>query len=113
MKRQPEPEQMTAEEVEAYSKADYSESHNEFVARLLELTGELQQAEVLDLGTGPGDIPLRLAQQRPTWRIVGLDFDRGMLTSARNDPRNLQLTHGIEWVQGDVKNTGSRPNALI
>ncbi len=39
---------------------------------------------VLDVGTGPGWIPVALAASHPGWRIVGVDVSRDMLERARN-----------------------------
>lgn len=80
MHRQPEPELMDRpEEVAAYALADFAEVNRLFVQRLEELAGDLASADTLDLGCGPGDITVRVAQARPGWRIVAADASRPML----------------------------------
>ncbi len=84
MQRELEPEVMDlADEVAAYAQADFSEVNAAFVERLIEHAGILDAPVCLDLGTGPGDIPLRLAKARPGWRIVGSDYSWPMLATAR------------------------------
>ena len=74
MPRQPEPELMDdAAEALAYAAADFSDVNQAFADRLAELAGPLVEAEAADLGTGPGDIPIRVARARPRWHITALD----------------------------------------
>ena len=59
MPRQPEPEYMDLpEEAAAYAEADFADVNEAFVERLLEHVGAREEELALDLGTGPGDIPL-------------------------------------------------------
>ena len=65
MLRQPEPEYMDEiAEAEAYALSDFSEVNRIFVERLLELTVARGRVEAVDLGTGPGDIPVRVCLAR-------------------------------------------------
>lgn len=70
------------ERAEAYAAADFDDVNAAFVERVLEIAGDRETCLALDLGTGPGDIPLRLARERPTWRIVGVDGSVPMLRLA-------------------------------
>jgi SAM-dependent methyltransferase len=83
------------EEVRAYAEADFRDVNAAFVERVLELAGAVSRATVLDLGTGPGDIPLRLNQARPGWRILAVDASPAMLMhahAAARAVRRVQLT---------------------
>ena len=63
MPRQPEAELMDQPaEVQAYAAADFSGVNQAFVDRLVALAGNAEAARALDLGTGPGDVPIRLAR---------------------------------------------------
>ncbi|HNR34601.1 MAG TPA: methyltransferase domain-containing protein [Candidatus Hydrogenedentes bacterium] len=100
MQRIPEPEIMDlADEVAAYAGADFSEVNAAFVNRLLDLAGALESPIALDLGSGPGDIPLRLAQARARWRIIGSDYSWPMLAMARAAGGANQ----ISWLGADAK----------
>ena len=64
MERVLEPEIMDdPEQVQAYAKADFQEENQGFVDHFLRLYDDLDGAHVLDLGCGPGDIAIRLAQE--------------------------------------------------
>ena len=97
MHRQPEPELMDlAHEAEAYAAADFSDVNAAFVDRLLSLAWTLDHARCVDLGCGPGDIAIRLAQQRALWHIDCVDAADAMIELARTavaraDVRNVRL----------------------
>ncbi len=84
MQRIPEPEVMdTPARAEAYARTDFSDVNAAFVEKLLALAGAKRECLALDLGTGPGEIPLRVARLRPGWRIAAADASMPMLRLAR------------------------------
>lgn len=99
MKRIPEPELMDAPaQARAYAEADFSEPNELFVDRFLKLIGEPATASVIDLGCGPGDICIRLAQARSGWRLVGLDAGPNMLALAEQAVAVAGLDSAIELI---------------
>ncbi|HUW56233.1 MAG TPA: class I SAM-dependent methyltransferase [Planctomycetota bacterium] len=107
MPRQPRREYMDEpRSVEAYATSDFSEVNQAFVDRLFELTGPAEVLHVIDLGTGPGDIPLRILRVRPGWRIVALEASPPMLDFAKKAAREAGVTTGIHWFQADAKGSG-------
>ncbi len=104
MERQPEPELMDLEsEAAAYADADFAEVNAAFVERLLELIGHHDHPVAVDLGTGPGDIPLRIAAGRGGWRILAVDASWAMLQRAREASRNATAAEAVHFIQADVK----------
>jgi ubiquinone/menaquinone biosynthesis C-methylase UbiE len=84
MHRQPEPELMDLEhEAQAYAAADFSDVNAAFVDRLLSLAWNFDVARCIDLGAGPADIAIRLAQQRAEWHIDAVDAAEPMIALAR------------------------------
>lgn len=91
--RTPEPELMDeAAQAAAYSAADFSASHNLFVARFRDCFGHLAHPEVADLGCGPCDVTVRFALAFPDSRITGIDGAEAMLAlgAARIRETDLQ-----------------------
>lgn len=89
--RVPEPEVMDeAGEVEAYSSAAaqtyLSQIDNRCVDHALKLVANLRSASaagsVLDVGTGPGQIALKLAARLPGWMVIGVDRSPNMIRQA-------------------------------
>ncbi|HUW60909.1 MAG TPA: class I SAM-dependent methyltransferase [Candidatus Bathyarchaeia archaeon] len=104
MERQPEPEAMDLEEeAAAYAAADFADVNEAFVERLVELAGPVDRALALDLGTGPGDIPLRLWRRRGGWKIVAGDVSHAMLELARSAIKKAGAADSLWPVEQDAK----------
>jgi ubiquinone/menaquinone biosynthesis C-methylase UbiE len=102
MERQPEPEYMDLpEEALAYAQADFADVNAAFVERLLKLAGGQEAVSALDLGAGPADIPLRVAEQRPHWRQFAVDAAISMLRLA--EPERRRAARRVVLVQADAK----------
>lgn len=73
----------SAEQAAAYAHADFSEPNTAFCDHLVALFSALPAvARVLDLGTGPADIPIRLMRRFPDWSIDAVDGSAAMLAHA-------------------------------
>lgn len=85
MKRRPEPELMDSEaQTLAYAEADFDEANTLFTEYFLRRFDDLAASgRMADLGCGPGDITIRLAQALPGWGATGLDAGENMLRRAR------------------------------
>src|SRR6266850_5677777 len=51
----------------------------------------------LDVGTGTGSLPVKLAQRMPGLRVVGVDRSRGMLSQARARTRAADLSRRVSF----------------
>ncbi|MCX5769787.1 MAG: class I SAM-dependent methyltransferase [Candidatus Hydrogenedentes bacterium] len=113
MERQPEPEAMDLEEeAAAYAAADFADVNEAFVERLVTLAGPADRALALDLGTGPGDIPLRLWRRRGGWKIVAGDVSRAMLDLARAAIGAAGAAGAVWPVEQDAKSAPFRSGAF-
>jgi len=74
------------------------------VARALELAP--RHGYVLDIGTGPADIAILLAQRAPGLRILAIDLGEHMLATARRNVLDAELLDRIEIRRADAKATG-------
>jgi ubiquinone/menaquinone biosynthesis C-methylase UbiE len=101
MERVLEPEVMdTVEDAEAYDAMDHSGANDAFITRLLELG---VSGRVLDIGCGPGHIPLQLVTQKPELEVVGVDLSKSMLKIA--EEHKAVCAHGdrVEFQVADAK----------
>ncbi len=86
--RVPEPETMDdTGEVEAYASAA-AQAHldsidDTFVDHAVRLLGGRPTGRALDIGTGPGQIVLKLAERLPAWEFTGVDRSPNMIAAAR------------------------------
>lgn len=107
MERVLEPEYMdTEEEARDYGSMDHSGVNQQFAEDLLaalDVAGRSGPVRLLDLGTGPGDIPLRLLHMRPELEIVAVDAAATMLDLARNAAADHPAGRQVQWQQVDIK----------
>jgi ubiquinone/menaquinone biosynthesis C-methylase UbiE len=102
MERILEPEYMnTPEETEGYDAMDHTEANRSFVDGLFTIRAD--QRRIVDLGTGPGHIPILIAQEAPDVQIVGVDAAEMMLVLAREKVAAAGLSERIELQNADVK----------
>jgi len=102
--RQAEPELMDeTEEAYAYALADFADVNAAFVDRLCELSEDLPEAMALDLGTGPGDIPVRVARAKPGWRIWAVDASWAMLEHAKEAYSKANTVSSMGLLMSDAK----------
>jgi ubiquinone/menaquinone biosynthesis C-methylase UbiE len=85
--RVPEPEVMDdSAEVEAYSSAA-AQAHldaidDTFVEHAVRLLAGRERGRALDIGTGPGQIVIKLARRLTLWKFVGVDRSQAMIAQA-------------------------------
>lgn len=99
MDRVLEPELMDdQEQAVAYARADFSEENQGFVNRFRECFPDLIEGHVVDLGCGPGDIPIRFVRALPKCRVTGIDAAEPMVRLAEEAARAASLTQQITFL---------------
>jgi len=71
----------------AYAQADFEEENQGFVDRFREYFPDLTAGHVLDLGCGPGDIPIRFVRALSGCRVTGVDASPAMIRLAEEAVR--------------------------
>jgi cyclopropane fatty-acyl-phospholipid synthase-like methyltransferase len=96
MDRVLEPELMDdPKQAEVYACADFAEENQGFVERFKEYFPEFSQGMVLDLGCGPGDIPIRFVKLYPSCQITGVDASAPMIQLGEQAVKNAGLADRI------------------
>ncbi|MCB1924985.1 MAG: class I SAM-dependent methyltransferase [Gammaproteobacteria bacterium] len=99
MQRIPEPDELMddAAQAMAYAAADFSEANSLFVELVEQQADGALHGALLDLGCGPADIPILLAQRHAGLQIDAVDGAAAMLDLARErfarDPDMAQRIH--------------------
>ena len=81
----------------AYAKANFAEENQGFVDRFREYFPDFTEGTVLDLGCGPGDIPIRMARALPMCRVIGVDASEPMIRIAEAAVLQTGLTPRISF----------------
>ena len=106
LERIPEPEVMDdLDGVEAYSAAA-SQAYLERIDRTFvehALSLGVAEGHALDIGTGPGVIPIMLAARVPGLRLTGVDLSKPMLQKAREAAEEAGVADRLDFRVGDGK----------
>ncbi len=106
LERIPEPEVMDdLDGVEAYSAAA-SQAYLERIDRTFvehALSLGVAEGHALDIGTGPGVIPIMLAAGVPGLRLTGVDLSQPMLQKAREAAEEAGVADRLDFRVGDAK----------
>src|SRR5262245_59866935 len=70
-----------------------------FVKRLSGLG--LREARVLDIGSGPGWIPIELAKRHADWQLTALDRSEAMIERGRQHAAQSGVAGRICFIRGD------------
>ncbi len=98
MDRTLEPEVMDdPEQALVYAQADFEKENQGFVDRFREYFPDFSDGHALDLGCGPGDIPIRFAQAFPACRITGVDASAPMVRLAEEAVQKAGLSDRITF----------------
>ena len=86
------------EQVAAYAQADFSTTNNLFIGKVF----RHKRKNILDLGCGPADIPIILAENNPNIRITAIDASSEMLNYARKQIKSRKFDKNITLVKGKI-----------
>ncbi len=94
-----------ADEVEAYASAAALAYLDAIDNSLVEQAISLGpwSGWLLDLGTGPGGIPLKIARRSPDLHVVGIDRSLNMIRAARQATAEQKLEARAQFFVGDAK----------
>ena len=99
MDRVLEPEVMDdPDQVLAYAQADFEKENQGFVDQFFTLYPDLESPFIVDLGCGPGDIPIRVAQRHATCRVTGIDASPPMIDHAKQVVQKAGFQDRIQFL---------------
>ena len=86
----------------AYEKATrlVIDSYYSHVAQ--EIVARLEKGTILDLGTGPGYLPIEIANRSSNIRIVGVDLSRKLIEMARSNAARAGLSDRLKFQLGNA-----------
>jgi len=105
MERIPEPELMDGlDQARAYAEADFADVNAGFVQSFAECFPDLPAGlNILDLGCGPGDIPIRLAQAYPEALIQAVDGAPAMIELAEQAMAGTAVAERVILLQSTIQ----------
>jgi ubiquinone/menaquinone biosynthesis C-methylase UbiE len=67
-----------------------------------EVVGFLQAGRILDLGTGPGYLPIEIVKRSPELTVVGIDLSRSLIKMARRNAVSAGVARRLHFEVGDA-----------
>jgi len=67
-----------------------------------EVAVELSQGRILDVGTGPGYLPIEIARSAPRVEVVGIDVSSDMVRIARRNAERAGLSSRVRFMVEDA-----------
>ena len=64
------------------------------------ITAHMPTGVILDLGTGPGYLPIEMAKSAPKIRVVGVDLNLGLIRRARRNARHAGVSDRVRFETG-------------
>jgi ubiquinone/menaquinone biosynthesis C-methylase UbiE len=84
----------------AISETSLFQRHYDLIAR--DILNHCSGESILDIGTGPGWLLVKLHQRSPRLRVVGLDASPSMVARAQKNMANVGLSDIIEIKEGEA-----------
>ena len=69
-----------------------------------EIVSSFQQGLILDLGTGPGYLPIEILKKASGIKIIGVDLSRGLIRMARVNAQRAGLSDRLDFQFGNSAN---------
>lgn len=66
-----------------------------------EIVSNFQSGEILDLGTGPGYLPIEIVRRAPDITIIGVDLSRKLIQMAQANAAKSGLSHQLRFEVGN------------
>jgi ubiquinone/menaquinone biosynthesis C-methylase UbiE len=71
-----------------------------------EIASHLKEGIILDLGTGPGYLPIEIARMSPAVRVVGIDLGRTLIKMARANAVKAGVADRVDFRTGNAAGLG-------
>ncbi len=67
-----------------------------------ELSQNISHGRILDVGTGPGFLPLEIAKESPEFKIFGIDISKGMIKIANKNLKYSDFSDRIIFINANA-----------
>jgi ubiquinone/menaquinone biosynthesis C-methylase UbiE len=94
-----------------YEKAARLVVEDYYVGVAREITGFINKGLILDLGTGPGYLPIEIVKRSPDLRVVGIDLSRKLVKTARANALQAGVQDKVHFEVGNAGRLTFQDNA--
>jgi ubiquinone/menaquinone biosynthesis C-methylase UbiE len=72
----------------------------------------MSRGVILDIGTGPGYLPIEIAGRAPDLNIVGIDLSKALIKIARENAARANISDRVQFIKGDGNRLGFKDNSF-
>lgn len=65
------------------------------------IIAHMNRGALLDIGTGPGYLPIEIARRAPELKVVGIDSSKTLVRMAREKAERAGLSDRVHFIKGD------------
>jgi len=77
-----------------------------------QVVAHTSRGAILDIGSGPGYLPIEIARKAPDLRIVGIDLSKALIRIARENAAQANLSDRVQFIKGDGNRLGFKDNSF-
>ena len=96
------PERIPGFAASLYDKAARTAISRYYARIAEEIIATIDSGMILDIGTGPGYLPIEIAKRRANIRIKGIDLTQQMIKIAKRNAREAGMTEQLNFEVGDA-----------
>lgn len=67
----------------------------------VEVVSEFEEGRILDLGTGPGYLPIEIVKRAENVKIIGIDLSRKLIQMARQNAQKAGVADNLKFLVGN------------
>jgi ubiquinone/menaquinone biosynthesis C-methylase UbiE len=86
----------------AYEKATRMVIESYYRPVAAEIVAHLNEGTILDMGTGPGYLPVEIAKRSPALTVIGVDLSRKLIEIARSNASKAGLADQLTFKSGNA-----------
>ncbi len=68
----------------------------------IQISGQIKSGKILDVGTGPGYLPIEIAKAIPRIEVLGIDISEDMVRQARKNTEEAELSDRVKFKVEDA-----------
>jgi len=77
-----------------------------------QVVAHTSRGAILDIGSGPGYLPIEIARRAADVRIVGIDLSKSLIRIARENAAQANLSDRVQFIKGDGNRLGFKDNSF-
>jgi ubiquinone/menaquinone biosynthesis C-methylase UbiE len=95
-----------------YEKASRMVRETYYVKLAEEIVGQLQEGRILDLGTGPGYLPIEVVKKAPGLEAVGIDLSSKLIRMAQENAQRAGVGNRVRFRTGQASDAPFPDNSF-